>query len=108
MHALRDRLPHAEVVQLGAQLPIFIRGVYYEGWSPAHTPKNRKKGAFLEQVAQEFRPRKDVSDESMARAVLSVLVKHVSMGEMDQIQKLLPEEVRNLWPTSAIRWRKIS
>lgn len=32
LHALRDRLTIEEAVHLGTQLPILIRGVYYEGW----------------------------------------------------------------------------
>lgn len=31
LHALRDRLTNEEAVHLGAQLPILIRGIYYEG-----------------------------------------------------------------------------
>jgi len=34
LHALRDRMPVDEVVQLGAQLPMLVRGFYYEGWDP--------------------------------------------------------------------------
>lgn len=37
LHALRDRLTVEETVHLGAQLPIFIRGVYYEGWKVTGT-----------------------------------------------------------------------
>jgi uncharacterized protein (DUF2267 family) len=33
-HALRDRLTVGEVAQLGAQLPMLVRGFYYEGWDP--------------------------------------------------------------------------
>ena len=32
LHALRDRLTAHEAVQFGAQLPMFIRGFYYDGW----------------------------------------------------------------------------
>jgi uncharacterized protein (DUF2267 family) len=38
MHALRDRLTVNEAVQLGAQLPILLRGVYYDGWAPSKAP----------------------------------------------------------------------
>jgi len=31
LHALRDRLTLEEMAQLGAQVPLLIRGVYYEG-----------------------------------------------------------------------------
>ena len=33
LHALRDRLMVVVAVQLGAQLPMLIRGFYYEGWT---------------------------------------------------------------------------
>lgn len=31
LHALRDRLPLEETAHLGAQLPMLVRGFYYEG-----------------------------------------------------------------------------
>ena len=33
LHTLRDRLTIEEAVQLGAQLPMLVRGFYYEGWT---------------------------------------------------------------------------
>ena len=38
LHALRDRLPVQESADLAAQLPVLIRGIYYEGWDPARVP----------------------------------------------------------------------
>lgn len=35
LHALRDRLTVEETAHLGAQLPMLIRGFYYEGWDPS-------------------------------------------------------------------------
>lgn len=32
LHALRDSLPRDEAFYLGAQLPVLLRGLYYEGW----------------------------------------------------------------------------
>src|SRR3981189_922621 len=32
LQALRDRLTVGEVAQLGAQLPILVRGLYYDQW----------------------------------------------------------------------------
>jgi len=37
LHALRDRLTVEEAVKLGAQLPLLVRGFYYEGWRPGWT-----------------------------------------------------------------------
>jgi uncharacterized protein (DUF2267 family) len=104
LHALRDRLSLQEVAQLGAQLPIFIRGIYYEGWSPARTPiKSRGKQLFLRQVRAEFAHTRnpDVDPEEIARAIFRVLNKHVSKGEIDQIRGTLPRELREFWPETA-------
>jgi len=38
LHALRDHLTVDEAAKLAAQLPIFVRGVFYEGWDPSRTP----------------------------------------------------------------------
>lgn len=38
LHALRDRLGVNEAAQLAAQLPLLVRGLFYEGWHPASTP----------------------------------------------------------------------
>jgi uncharacterized protein (DUF2267 family) len=109
LHALRDRLPVAEIVQLGAQLPTFVRGVYYEGWNPAHTPlKNRKKEAFLSQILTAFQRRADIDAEHVARAIIRVLLYHVSKGEMEQIKNSLPHDIRQYWPNHDIVLRNAS
>ena len=55
LHALRDRLTVDEVATLGAQLPMLVRGFYYEGWHLADRPlKERRKEAFLAHIAEGF------------------------------------------------------
>jgi uncharacterized protein (DUF2267 family) len=98
LHALRDRLPVEEVAQLGAQLPMLIRGMYYEGWDPTDKPvRERRLEGFLAGMAVELP--NDVDDpEPVARAVFSVLAKRVSEGEIEDIKQLLPTPIRELWP----------
>ena len=104
LHALRDRLPLAEVAHLGAEMPTFIRGMYFEGWSPAHTPmKDRSKEAFLAQIQSAFKPRADVDAADVARSIIRLLLAHVSAGEMEQIRNALPHEIRQFWPTATLR-----
>ena len=98
LHALRDRLPVAQAAALGAQLPMLVRGFYFEGWHPADKPvKERKKEEFLAHVALAFRDNLDINPEEVARAVFHVLAKHVTPGEIKHVKIALPAEIRSLW-----------
>ena len=57
LHALRDRLQPEAAVKLGAQLPIMVRGIYYEGWHMAATPtKERHLEEFAAHILKELPP----------------------------------------------------
>jgi uncharacterized protein (DUF2267 family) len=99
LHALRDRLTVDEVAQLGAQLPMLIRGFYYEGWDPSDKPpRERHRAQFLERIEREFRGGERIDPERVARAVFTVLAKRVSEGEIEDVKHVLPAEARDLWP----------
>jgi uncharacterized protein (DUF2267 family) len=98
LHALRDRLPVDEAAALGAQLPMLVRGFYYEGWHPSDKPvRERKKEEFLAHIATAFRDDLGVHPEQVARVVFQVLGKHVTGGEIRSILHVLPAELRDLW-----------
>jgi len=98
LHALRDRLPVDEAAALAAQLPMLVRGFYYEGWHPHGKPvKERHKEEFLAHVAAAFRDDPYVDPERITGAVLKVLSKHVSAGEIKAVKHGLPTELRSLW-----------
>lgn len=99
LHALRDRLPPAEAVDLGAQLPMLMRGFYYEGWHPADKPrKYRHKAEFLNQVTQEIPWLRGPDLERAISAVFEVLVSELGAeGEVRQVRDSLPAELRELW-----------
>jgi uncharacterized protein (DUF2267 family) len=99
LHALRDRLTVEEVAQLGAQLPMLIRGCYYEGWDPTSKPlKIRDRQQFLNRIAREFGRANESEPEDVARAVFIVLVQRISDGEIDDVKSILPSDIRDLWP----------
>ena len=104
LHALRDRLTVEEAVHLGAQLPILIRGVYYEGWKLTGKPvKERHKSEFLDHIAAVFRDDPTVDPEKVVRAVFKVLARHISAGETENVKNLLPKTLQELWPAKKIR-----
>ena len=91
LHALRDRLTLEEMAQPGAQLPLLIRGVYYEGWNPTGQPhKARHTAEFLAPIAHRFASDPRVDAEQVARAVFTVLAHHVSAGELADISQMPP------------------
>jgi uncharacterized protein (DUF2267 family) len=99
LHALRDRLTVEEVAQLGAQLPMLIRGFYYEGWDPSGKPlRERHREQFLTRIEQECRGDDRIGPEQIASAVFTVLAGRVTEGEIEDVKHILPTEVRHLWP----------
>jgi uncharacterized protein (DUF2267 family) len=99
LHALRDRLTLEEVAQLGAQLPMLIRGFYYEGWDPTGKPlKERHKEEFLARIEEQFSGDDRADAKQVARAVFSVLSDRVTEGEIEDVKHVLPAELRELWP----------
>ncbi len=103
LHALRDRLTIEETAQLGAQLPMLIRGFYYEGWDPSGKPvKARRKEDFLRHINRYFKHTRfgesGTDPERIAQAVFRVLARRVSEGEIEDIVRILPRELRELWP----------
>ena len=100
LHGLRDLLGTDQVALLGAQLPMLVRGIYYEGWNPAPAPGGaRHRGDFLEVLRHELRDHLELRDVGrVASIVLGVIQAHVSAGEIEKIVHALPREVRAMWP----------
>lgn len=98
LHALRDRLTVEEAVQLGDQMPMLVRGFYYEGWRPgARRPKEHKLADFLTRVLENLGSEPESEVEEIVLAVFNVLDKHISEGEIENVKAILPKELRNLW-----------
>jgi uncharacterized protein (DUF2267 family) len=96
LHALRDRIGPENAVHLGAQLPMLLRGLYYEGWRmSAPATRERHKAAFLAHVAEELP--EDLDPERAARAVFFVMWQKIDSGEVAKLLRILPTELRDLW-----------
>ena len=99
LHALRDWLQLNESADLAAQLPELLRGAYYEGWRPAATPvKNRSKAAFVARIDAAFKTDPLPHTGQTVMAVFQLLSEKITAGEIDDVRRALPEDLRNLWP----------
>jgi len=102
LHALRDRLTVDEVAHLGAQMPLLVRGLYYDQWHPAGKPvRTRQLEEFLAQLAAELDDIGPINAEDAARAVFAVLEDHIAAGEIEDVKGMLPAQLRRLWPEEA-------
>ena len=98
LHVIRDHLSVDEAAQLGAQLPMLIRGLYFEGWNPSDTPSTlRDPETFIELVQEGFAG-DPLSDAPHAiRAVIDLLDAHVSEGEMEHVKTAFTRKIRSLF-----------
>ncbi|MFP4162888.1 MAG: DUF2267 domain-containing protein [Chitinispirillaceae bacterium] len=98
LHTLRDRLPVDEAADLGAQLPLLVRGIYYDEWDPSGTPvKDRHLDEFLNHIKENYRGDGEVKMDMMAKAVFRVMKRKVTEGEINDIEGMMPSEIRELW-----------
>ena len=99
LHALRDRLTAHEAAHFGAQLPMLIRGLYYDGWHMKDVPApERTKGAFLGHIEAAFQQDPNADTEGLVREVFKLLARKISPGEIEDVKRVLPTDIRSLWP----------
>lgn len=104
LHALRDRLSPEAAVHFSAQLPMVVRGLFFEGWRMSGKPtEEHSVDAFCGRVAREL-PASFPMDAAMAvRAVFEVIFKELDPGEVAKVIDQLPVPLRSLWPSLARR-----
>ena len=99
LHKLRDRLQIELAVHLGAQLPLLVRGVYYDQFEPAKLPaKWHSSDEFVHEVQKWLSDIRPVDAKEAIAAVFNVLSNHISAGQIEKVRQALPKDIRTLWP----------
>jgi uncharacterized protein (DUF2267 family) len=97
LHAFRDRIGPENAVHLGAQLPMLIRGFYYEGWQPAKPPaKTRHLDDFLNSIEEDAGRGLGSDIGSKVKAVFAVIASRIDAQEIEKLRKVLPAELKPL------------
>ena len=98
LHKLRDRLPVDVAAHLGAQLPLLIRGVYYDQFQPAKQPTRcRDIDEFVAEVQEWLTDVRPVDAADAVDAVFGTLSRHVPEGQLTIVRHALPETIRARW-----------
>jgi uncharacterized protein (DUF2267 family) len=99
LRTLRDWLQIELAANLGAGLPLLVRGAYYDRYRPHDLPtSSRSLEDFLQRVAEEMKSTRPVNPEDATRSVFKVLARHVDLGQSAKVRDALPKQIQALWP----------
>ena len=102
LHALRDRLPAQAAVSFAAQLPMLVRGLYFEGWTLPDKPmRSHSVQEFADEVRASLPLRFKFDPVLCCRAVFRTVAQFTSVDEAQKVMGQLPASLRELWPRSA-------
>lgn len=102
LRVLRNRLTLEESVQLMAQLPLVVKGLYVDGWTPQkqHTRIKTVEELALEVVKEDGSSAQGdyyTLEDALAgiEAVMKTMADYVSPGELHNIVAILPEDMKS-------------
>jgi uncharacterized protein (DUF2267 family) len=101
LQTLRDRLPADLAVHFGAQLPVLVRGLYYEGWEPSSVPIKMSREEFLAVVQSRMIADRVIDPVETVQNVLAITANHIRGGEMHKVMDALPRDIHSLLPALA-------
>lgn len=103
LHVIRDILTLEGSLHLISQLPLLIKGIYVSGWHLGVKEKIKDKDQLIERLLLQ-NPRSGPGDFGTdekalnnVMAIIRVLQKHVSPGEIDDMRAQFPLELKELW-----------
>lgn len=98
-HLIRDHLEAYEIAQFSAQLPILLRGMYFEAWQPTKTPlKALHVAQFIEIVEEQVGDVQEYRGPEDIRTAFKLINARISRGEVMDVRANLPLELRDFWP----------
>jgi uncharacterized protein (DUF2267 family) len=98
LHAVRDRLTVEETAQLGAQLPMLVRGIFYAEWDPSKVPMKQNREDFMQRIREQFPYQIEGGIEQLERTVLQAMRRYITDGEWDDIKSAMPKDLAAALP----------
>lgn len=103
LEVLREMITPEESLHLISQLPMYLKGLYVNGWKISKSPKSiNTREEFFTELRDKY-PKttgRDLGDYRTARenvkALFKVIRKYSSGGEIDHLKAQLPETIAQL------------
>jgi uncharacterized protein (DUF2267 family) len=101
LHAIRDRLPIEAAASLATELPMLLRGAFYEDWRPGSSPDTpRTADELYQEVLRELESDTTTPPHDVMRAAFSLLEDRVDWDEIAKVRRILPQPIRAMWATA--------
>jgi uncharacterized protein (DUF2267 family) len=99
LRSLRDEMQVEQSAHFAAQLPLLVRGAYFDQYQPAHQPAAiRSQEEFIARIQHHLSGARPVKAEQAMAAVTRTLNRHVTEGQVRKVRDSLPRSVRAMWP----------
>lgn len=103
LRALREIVPMEESIQLIAQLPMFLKAVYVNGWNVKKKARIKSLDEFVDLV-KSFDSPAEINDfgydndlaEKYIHGTFIMLRRYVSEGELEDIRSGLPKDLKDI------------
>lgn len=101
LHSFRDRLTVDEAVKFASQLPMLVRGIYFEGWRPPLAPNSweQSREDFYASIKESLPRNETIDPEHASMAVFRLLKREMSPGLVENAKAQLPGPIKELWAT---------
>jgi uncharacterized protein (DUF2267 family) len=98
MRKLRDRLPVDLAAHLGAELPLLVRGAYYDQFEPAKLPvRINSIEEFCLEVEILLHDGRPVDPRLAVGSVFALLSRQIAEGQVAELQHALPKSIHEFW-----------
>ena len=101
LHTLRDLITPEENVEFIAQMPMFLKAVYIEGWTLKQQEGHIRT---IDQLITAVRmhhgigSERDFEDDDAIEVAISMVImslrKYISLGELEDIRAVLPQRLK--------------
>jgi uncharacterized protein (DUF2267 family) len=98
LQTVRDRLPIDLAVHFAAQLPMLLRGLYFEGWETSKVPIKISRQEFLDAIQEKIVADRVIDPMQITQAVIA---SHVGRGEVEKVVHSFPHDMQSLFPDLA-------
>jgi len=99
LRSIRDELLIGQSAHLAAQLPLLVRGAFFDQYRPAAQPvAERSQEDFIARIREELAGCRPVRPDLAASAVMRTLNRHITEGQVKKARDALPKGIRALWP----------